>query len=139
MNLHEMLSFLKYVVISLNILILSLTWAFLDTECSICVLRIEVVLQLEGGWIVHEGLWTLCNTCSTVIEIHAGLQHSRYYFHLHTIFITLKMNHCCNSSVRLYFSFNIHQFYKDFKLWWFLRYSCFLNINQTFIFSCQWL
>lgn len=57
-----------------------LTWAFFNTECSICVLCIEVVFQLEGGWIVDKRLGTLSNTGSTVIEVHASLQHSRYIY-----------------------------------------------------------
>lgn len=58
----------------LNVL---LTWAFLDTECSICVLCIEIVLQLKGGGIVDECLGALSNTGSTVIEVHACLQHRK--------------------------------------------------------------
>lgn len=32
------------------------------------------MLQLEGSRIVHKCLGALCDTCSTIIEIHAGLQ-----------------------------------------------------------------
>lgn len=32
------------------------------------------MLQLEGGRIVYKSLGALCDTCTTIIEIHAGLQ-----------------------------------------------------------------
>lgn len=52
----------------------ALTWALLDTESPVGVLGIVIVLQLEGGGVVHEGLGALCDTSTTVIEIHTGLQ-----------------------------------------------------------------
>lgn len=52
----------------------ALTWALLDTESPIGVLGIVVVLQLEGGGVVHKGLGALCDTSTTVIEVHTGLQ-----------------------------------------------------------------
>lgn len=52
----------------------ALTWALLDTESPVGVLGIVVVLQLEGGGVVHKGLGALCHTSTTVIEIHTGLQ-----------------------------------------------------------------
>lgn len=76
-NLNKIPLFLKDDLINLAIFAVLLTWAFLDTECSVGILCIEVMLQLKSGWIVDKGLGTLSNTCSTVIEIHAGLKYRK--------------------------------------------------------------
>lgn len=52
----------------------ALTWALLDAKSPVRVLGIVIMLQLEGSRIVHKCLGALCDTCSTIIEIHAGLQ-----------------------------------------------------------------
>lgn len=52
----------------------ALTWALFDAKSPIGVLGIVIVLQLEGGRIVYKSLGALRDTCTTVIEIHTGLQ-----------------------------------------------------------------
>lgn len=52
---------------------LCLTWALFDAEGSICVFGPWVVLQLERGGVVDEGLWALRHTCTAVVEVSAGL------------------------------------------------------------------
>lgn len=54
--------------------VVRLTWTLLDTEGSIGVLRPGVVFQLESCGVVDKWLGALCHTCTTVIEVGAGLQ-----------------------------------------------------------------
>jgi len=52
----------------------ALTWALFDAKSPIGVLGIVIMLQLECGGIVYESLGALRDTCTTIIEIHTGLQ-----------------------------------------------------------------
>lgn len=54
-----------------------LTWAFFDAERSICVFGPRVVLQLERGGVVDEGLRALRHTRTAVVEISAGLDRKK--------------------------------------------------------------
>lgn len=51
-----------------------LTWTLFHAEGAVGVLSAGVVLQLEWGGVVNEGLRTLGDTSPTVVEVGAGLQ-----------------------------------------------------------------
>lgn len=52
----------------------ALTWTLLDTESPVGVFGIGVLLQLEGGGVVHKWLGAGGDTGPTVVKVSAGLE-----------------------------------------------------------------